>query len=115
MLKIKEPRRYQFSARILAGKVSEDTPCWSLEFACSIIIRWRGTLLVRGSLGLDSSLERLGRLSRDEKVAVALDMSDACLCVCAEGIRAQYPGILEEELVEKLRARLEWSKRQRKR
>jgi len=80
-----------------------------------MIIRRLEVILVRGGLGLDSSWERLGHLSCDEKVAVALDMSDACLRVCAEGIKTQCPGIVEGELVEKLRARLEWSKRQRRR
>ena len=47
----------------------------------------------------------------DEKVAVAVDMTDACVRVCADGIRAQYPDISEDELLVKLRERLEWSKR----
>lgn len=62
---------------------------------------------------LDSASERLGRLKPDEKVAVAIDMTDACVRVCADGIRAQYLGISEEELLAKLRERLEWGKRGR--
>jgi hypothetical protein len=62
---------------------------------------------------VDKNWERLGRLKPEEKVAICLDMSDACVRVCAEGIRAQYPGISEEELIAKLRERLEWSKRHR--
>lgn len=64
---------------------------------------------------MDKYRERLGRLKPEEKVAVALDMTDGCVRVCAEGIRARCPGITEEELVAKLRARLEWSKRHRRR
>ena len=62
---------------------------------------------------LDSESEWLGRLKPDEKVAVALDMTGACVRVCADGIRAKYPGISEEELLAKLRERLEWGKRGR--
>lgn len=60
---------------------------------------------------MDSESERLGRLKPNEKVAVAIDLTDACVQVCAEGIRAKYPDISEEELLVKLRERLEWSKR----
>jgi hypothetical protein len=62
---------------------------------------------------MDSELKRLGRLKPDEKVAIAVDMTDACVRVCADGIRARYPGICEEELLAKLRERLEWGKRGR--
>jgi hypothetical protein len=59
-------------------------------------------------------LERLGRLKPEEKVDLAIDMTDVVLGVCAEGIRLQHPKISDEELLEKLRERLEWSKRQRR-
>jgi hypothetical protein len=55
--------------------------------------------------GMGSESERLGRLKPEEKVAVAVDMTDACVRVCAAGIRAQYPSISEEELLAKLRER----------
>ena len=64
---------------------------------------------------MDENAERLGRLKPEEKVAIAMDMTDACVRICADGIRAQYPSISEEELIEKLRERFEWSKRWRKR
>jgi hypothetical protein len=64
---------------------------------------------------MDENAERLGRLKPEEKVAIAMDMTDACVRICADGIRAQHPGISEEELIEKLRERFEWSKRWRKR
>jgi hypothetical protein len=57
----------------------------------------------------------LGRLKPEEKVSMALDMSDVVVRVCAEGIKAQNPNITEEELIGKLRERIEWSKRWRKR
>lgn len=59
--------------------------------------------------------ERLGKLQPEEKVDMALDMSDFVLRVCAAGIKAENPDISDEELIEKLRERLEWSKRWRKR
>jgi hypothetical protein len=62
---------------------------------------------------MTGDFERLGRLSPEEKVAVALDLSDACVRVCADGIRAQNPGISEEELLVRLRERLVWGKRGR--
>jgi hypothetical protein len=62
---------------------------------------------------MDSEAERLGRLKPEEKVAIAIDMTDFCVSVCADGIRTQYPGISEEELLAKLRERLEWCKRGR--
>jgi len=64
---------------------------------------------------VDKNAERLGRLKPEEKVAIAMDVTDACVRICAESIKAQCPGINEEELLEKLRERLEWSKRWRKR
>jgi hypothetical protein len=64
---------------------------------------------------VDKGAERLERLKPEEKVAMAIDMTDACVRICAAGIRAQCPGISEAELNKKLRKRLEWSKRLRKR
>ena len=64
---------------------------------------------------MDRDAERLGRLKPEEKVMLAIGMSDFVVHVCAEGIRAQNPNISDEELVEKLRERLEWSKRLRRR
>jgi hypothetical protein len=60
---------------------------------------------------LDKNAERLGRLKPEEKVNIAIDMTDACVRICADGIKTQYPGISEKELVEKLRERLNWAKR----
>ena len=57
--------------------------------------------------------ERLGRLSPEVKVTLALDLSDGCVHVCADGIRARCPGISDEELLVRLRERLLWGKRGR--
>jgi hypothetical protein len=64
---------------------------------------------------MSKDAKRLGCLKPEEKVIIAMDMTDACVRVCAAGIRTRCPGISEAELNEKLRKRLEWSKRQRKR
>ena len=60
-------------------------------------------------------VERLGRLKPEAKVAMMMDMTESMVRVCAEGVRAQNPDITEGELIEKLRERIEWSKRWRKR
>ena len=73
----------------------------------------RNYLLV--CLAVDKEADRLGRLPPERKVELAIGMSDAVVRICAEGIRAQNPNMSEEELVEKLRERFEWSKRWRKR
>lgn len=65
--------------------------------------------------GVDERWVRLGRLKPEEKLAICLDMTDACMRICAENIKAQNPGISEEELIAKLRERLEWQKRWRRR
>jgi hypothetical protein len=62
----------------------------------------------------EKDLERLGRLRPEAKVAMMMDMTESMVRVCAEGVRAQNPGISDEELMEKLRERLEWSKRWQK-
>jgi len=54
-------------------------------------------------------------LKPDEKVNMAVDMTDAAVRVCAEGARAQHPGMTEEELIEQLRERFAWMKRWRRR
>jgi hypothetical protein len=41
-------------------------------------------------------------------------MSDVCIRVCAEGVRAQYPNIGEEKLMELVRERLMFDKNLRR-
>jgi hypothetical protein len=62
---------------------------------------------------VDENWKRLGRLKPEEKIALCMDMTDFYVHVCAKGIKAQCPGISEEELITKLRERLEWPKRHR--
>lgn len=62
----------------------------------------------------EECLERVGRLKHEVKVNMAIDMTEACVRICAEGIKAQNPNITEKELIEKLRERLEWAKRWQK-
>ena len=45
-------------------------------------------------------------LKPEERVDLAVGMSDVVVRVCAEGVRAQYPDISDEELIEKVRERL---------
>jgi hypothetical protein len=60
--------------------------------------------------------ERVGRLPSEVKVNMCLDMTDACVQICAAGIRAANPGISDAEVVRKIRERFDWAKRwQRKR
>lgn len=58
---------------------------------------------------------RVGRLQPEVKVNMAIDMTDAVVGMCMEGIKAQNPNMNEDELMKKLRERLEWSKRWQKR
>lgn len=62
---------------------------------------------------MDKDLVRLRQLKPEEKVNIAIDMTDACVHICTEGIRAQYPKIGEDELLEKLRERTEYAKGRR--
>ena len=62
---------------------------------------------------MEDDSERLGHLKPEQKVQIAIDMTDGSLRVCADGIRQQFPGISESELLEKLRERLEWAKQNR--
>jgi len=63
----------------------------------------------------DEDLERVGRLPGEVKVQMTIEMTETVVGVCAEGIKAQNPGITDEELMQKLRERIEWSKRWQKR
>ncbi|MEM2276211.1 MAG: hypothetical protein QXU43_03890 [Thermoproteota archaeon] len=52
-------------------------------------------------------------LNPEEKVELAIEMSDMCVVVCAAGIKAQNPGLDESSLLEELRKRIKWMKRHR--
>lgn len=53
------------------------------------------------------------RLRPEERVNLAVGMSDVCVRVCADGVRDWDPSVSEEELVERVRERLLFSKRRR--
>ena len=54
------------------------------------------------------------KLKPEERVDLAVNMSDVCIRVCAEGVRAQYPNISEEKLIELVRERLMFDKNLRR-
>ena len=58
-------------------------------------------------------VKQLGSLKPEQKVALAIEMSDACMNICAAGIMAQNPNLSDEDLLEELRKRVEWVKRRR--
>ena len=60
------------------------------------------------------SWEQIGRLKPEERVNLAVGMSDVCVRICAEGVRNQNPGISEEKLIERVRERLMLGKRREK-
>lgn len=53
------------------------------------------------------------RLKREERVNLAINMSDVCIRVCADGVKDQNPSISEEELIERVRERLMFDKRRK--
>jgi hypothetical protein len=59
---------------------------------------------------MEDDSDRLGHLKPEQKVLIALDMTDGCVQICADGIRQQFPGISEGELIERIRERLLWAK-----
>lgn len=52
-------------------------------------------------------------ISPEEKVNLAIDMTDTCVHVCVESLRMRYPRISEEELLEKVRERTMYNRRKR--
>jgi len=58
----------------------------------------------------EAGLERVGRLKPEEKVNMAIEMTEAMVRVCLDGIKGRNPGMTEEELMKELRERLEWAK-----
>jgi len=63
---------------------------------------------------MDVNWKRLGLLKPEEKIRVCIDLTDGCVQICSDGIKEQFPGISEEELIEKLYERLQWFKRNRR-
>lgn len=50
------------------------------------------------------------KLKPEEKVNLAIGMTDVCVRVCADAVRDRYRTIKEEELVERVRERLMYGK-----
>ncbi|MEM3616652.1 MAG: hypothetical protein QXG76_05580 [Candidatus Bathyarchaeia archaeon] len=54
------------------------------------------------------------RLKPEQRVNFAVDMSDVCIMVCAEGVKAQNPRLSDEALIELVRERLMYEKNLRR-
>jgi len=51
-----------------------------------------------------------GELKPEERVNLAIGMIDACIRVCAEGIRHRDPALTEEEVRERIRERIMYAR-----
>jgi hypothetical protein len=58
-------------------------------------------------------VERIGRLRPEDRVNLSVGMSDVCVRICAEGVRNQNQGISEEKLIERVREKFVWDKKQK--
>jgi len=58
-----------------------------------------------------ASKQDLDTLTPEEKVNMAVNMTDAVVQICAAGVRSQNPNISEKELIEKVRERMMDQKR----
>jgi len=59
---------------------------------------------------IGAALLNFSDLTPEEKVNLAIGMTDVCVRICSEGIRDQHPGITENRLLELLRERLAFSR-----
>jgi hypothetical protein len=59
---------------------------------------------------MDKAMKDWRRLKPEDRVNLAVNMSDVCVRICAEGIKNQFRGISEEELIELVRERLIYEK-----
>jgi hypothetical protein len=59
---------------------------------------------------LGTDWQELGGLKPNEKVALCLDMTEACFRTCIAGISAQNPDLTEEEIIAKFHERIDWIK-----
>jgi len=53
----------------------------------------------------------LRKLTPEEKVNLAINMTDVCVQICAEGVKNQNKNITEAQLMEEVRARIMYQKR----
>ncbi|MEM3566310.1 MAG: hypothetical protein QXK47_03730 [Candidatus Bathyarchaeia archaeon] len=54
------------------------------------------------------------RLKPEQRVNLAVDMSDVCIRICAEGVKTQNPRLSDEALIELVRERLMYEKNSRR-
>lgn len=52
----------------------------------------------------------MGRLKPEARVNMAIEMTEAMVRVCLDGIKGRNTSMTEEELMKELRERLEWAK-----
>jgi hypothetical protein len=62
--------------------------------------------LKKHNLGPKTNKDRVGRLKPEEKVNMAIDMTEAMVGACVGGIKAGNPKVTEQELMKELRRRL---------
>jgi hypothetical protein len=55
-------------------------------------------------------LTSLEKLKPEEKVNIAINMTDVCTRITADGIRDLYRDIKDEELLEKIRERISYGR-----
>jgi len=53
----------------------------------------------------------LKKLKPEEKVNLAINMTDVCVRVCADAVREETPNIKEEELIKRVRERMAFGRR----
>jgi len=53
-------------------------------------------------------------LKPEEKVNLAIGMTDACVRICADAVRDLNPDLKEEELMERIRERIGFGKRRQR-
>jgi len=70
--------------------------------------------LKKQDVGREAKRERLGRLKPEEKVNMAIDMTQAMLEACVAGVRAGNPKVTEQELMKELRRRLRLMKQRQR-
>ena len=54
----------------------------------------------------------ISQLSPEDKIRISMEMTEAVMAICADGIRANNPDMTEEEVITELRRRI---KRERRR
>jgi hypothetical protein len=54
------------------------------------------------------------KLKPEEKVNLAINMTDVCVRICADAVREEYPNIEESELIERVRERMMFGRRRQR-